>query len=146
MPQNPEQGRPKEQEQRPYYLASRFKTKQAAEQPYVSVQQTIYEADCDLSAYRFQRQWDEPNEKPWYVLVLGEKPQPAVEERLTTALSQGELATVPKEALAGLMDRRREQQQFGSWVEGHYTEQGKGIRYTEIKFRRRPKGKGHHRR
>ena len=102
--------------------------------------------DCDVSAYRFQRQWDEPNEKPWYVLVLGEKPVPEVEKQLTTALSQGELATVPKEALAGLMDRRREQQQYGSWVEAHYTEQGQGIRYTEIKFRRQPKGKGYHRR
>jgi len=146
MPQNPEQGRPKEQEHRPYYLASRFKTKQAAEQPYVSVQQTIYEADCDVSAYRFQRQWEEPNAKPWHVLVIGEKPVPAVEERLTKALSQGELATVPKEALARLMDRRQEQQQYGSWVEAHYTEQGQGIRYTEIKFRRKPKGKGHRRR
>ena len=54
--------------------------------------------------------------------------------------------SVPQEALDGLMDRRREQQQYGSWVEGHYTEQGKGIRYTEIKFSRRPKGKGHRRR
>ena len=146
MPQNPETPRPQEQEKRPYYLASRFPTKQAAEQPYVSVEQTIYELDCDLSAYRFMRQWEEPNEKPWYVLVLGEKPEPAVEERLTTALSQGELATVPQEALDRLMDRRREQQQYGSWVEAHYTEQGQGIRYTEIKFRRRPKGKGHRRR
>src|SRR5437899_10134645 len=98
MPQNPEHHRPKEQEQKSYYLASRFATKQAAEQPYVSVQQTIYEVDCDLSAYRFQRQWEEPNKKPWYVLVLGEKPAPIVEQRITTALSQGELATVPKEA------------------------------------------------
>src|SRR5439155_26347804 len=107
MPQNPEHHRPKEQEQRPYYLASRFNSKQAAEQPYVSVQQTIYELDCDLSAYRFQRQCEEPNEKRWYVLVIGEKPEPIVEERLTTALSQGELATVPLEALARLMDSRR---------------------------------------
>ncbi len=146
MPQNPEQGRPKEQEQRPYYLASRFPTKQAAEAPYLAVQNTLHDMPCDLSAYRFLRQWEEPNAKPWYVLVIGEKPQPAVEQRLTTALSQGELATVPQEALDGLMDRRREQQQYGSWVEGHYTEQGKGIRYTEIKFSRRPKGKGHRRR
>lgn len=38
-------------------------------------------------------------------------------------------------AIARLMGRRREQQQYGSWVEGHYTEQGQGIRYTEIIFR-----------
>ena len=146
MPNSPEQGRPKEQEQRPYYLASRFPTKQAAEAPYLAVQNTLHDMPCDLSAYRFLRQWEEPNAKPWYVLVIGEKPQPAVEKRLTTALSQGELATVPQEALDGLMDRRREQQQYGSWVEGHYTEQGHGIRYSEIKFSRRRPGKGHRRR
>ena len=146
MLQNPETPRPPEQEQRPYYLASRFKTKQDAELPYFAVQETIHTVDCDLSAYRFQRQWEEPNEKPWYVLIIGEKPHPAIEERLTTALSHGELASVPQEALARLMDGRREQQQYGSWVEGHYTEQGQGIRYTEIKFRRKPKGKGHRRR
>src|SRR5438067_10876754 len=146
MPRNPEQERPKEQQPLPYSLASRFKTKQEAEQPYLAAQETIRTMDCDVSAYRFLRQWEEPNAKPWYVLVIGEKPQPAVEQRLTTALSQGELATVPQEALDGLMDRRRQQQQYGSWVEGHYTEQGHGIRYTEIKFSRRPKGKGHRRR
>src|SRR5436305_8195188 len=132
----PERPRSPEQQQ-PYYLASRFPTKQAAEAPYLAVQKTLHDMECDLSAYHFLRQWEEPNAKPWYVLVIGEKPQPAVEKRLTTALSQGELATVPQEALAGLMDRRRQQQQYGSWVEGHYTEQGKGIRYTEIKFSRR---------
>src|SRR6266480_5610010 len=101
MPKSPEQRRPKEQEQKPYYLTSRFPTKQAAEAPYLAVQNTLHEMACDLSAYRFLRQWEEPNEKPWYVLVIGEKPKPAVEQRLTTALSQGEPATVPIEALTG---------------------------------------------
>ena len=96
MPQPPEQPRPPEQEPQPYYLASRFPTKQAAEQPYLSVQETIHEMDCDLSAYRFLRQWHEPNNTPWYVLVIGEKPEPEVEQRITTALSQGELASVPQ--------------------------------------------------
>jgi len=146
MPISPEHGRPKEQQPLPYYRAARFKTKQEAEAPYLAVQNTLHEMKCDLSAYRFLRQWEEPNEKPWYVLVIGEKPQPAVEKRLTVSLSQGELATVPQEALERLIDRRREQQQYGSWVEGHYSEQGHGIRYSEIKFRRRPKGKGHRRR
>src|SRR5947209_2287286 len=115
MPRPPETPRPPEHERQPYYLASRFPTKQAAEAPYVAVQTTLHDMPCDLSAYRFLRQWEEPNAKPWYVLVLGEKPQPAVEKRLTTALSQGEVATIPQEALDGLMERRREQQQYGSW-------------------------------
>ena len=78
------------------------------------------------------RQWEEPNTRPWYVLVIGEKPELDVEQRITTALSQGELATVPKEALDRLMDRRREQQQYGSWVEGHYTEQGQTQTNTQV--------------
>ncbi len=79
MPNNPEQGRPKEQEQKPYYLTSRFPTKQAAEAPYLAVQNTLHEMACDLSAYRFLRQWEEPNEKPWYaaataIRLMGRRP------------------------------------------------------------------------
>jgi hypothetical protein len=53
MPQNPETLRQPEQEHRPYYLASRFPTKQAAEAPYLAVQTTLHDMPCDLSAYRF---------------------------------------------------------------------------------------------
>jgi len=79
MPRPPETPRPPEQERQPYYLASRFPTKQAAEQPYLTVQHILHDMECDLSAYRFMRQWQEPNPNTWYVLVIGEKPQPAVE-------------------------------------------------------------------
>jgi hypothetical protein len=109
MPRPPEQPPRREQEPLPYYLASRFPSKQAAEQPYLAVQETIKVMDCDLSAYRFLRQWQEPNPTPWYVLVIGEKPEPAVEQRITTALSQGEMASVPPEALDQLYARRLEE-------------------------------------
>jgi hypothetical protein len=145
MPQQPEKPRSPEQ-QPPYYLASRFPSKQAAEKPYFSIQETLHTMPCDLSAYRFKRQWQEPSPNTWYVLVIGEKPKPAVEERITKALSQGEQASVPQEALEYFLSRRLEQSQYGSWVEGHYTEQGLGIRYTEIKFSRRRPGKGRRRR
>jgi len=121
MPKSPEQRRPKEQEQRPYYLASRFPTKQAAEAPYLAVQNTLHGMPCDLSAYRFQRQWEEPNANPWYVLVIGVIPEPAVEERIKTVLSQGEMASVPQEAVERLYARRLEEIQKGPWVEHHYT-------------------------
>lgn len=120
MPRPPE--RPGSPERRqPYYLASRFPTKQAAEQPYFSIQQTIHDVECDLSAYRFMRQGQEQNTAPWYVLVIGEKPTPTVEARITAALSQGEMATVPPEALHELYSRRMEEIQKGSWREHHYT-------------------------
>ncbi len=140
----PERPRPPEQEPHSYYLASRFPTKQAAEAPYLSVQETLHEMECDLSAYRFLRQWQEPNTNPWYVLVIAEQPPPAVEERLTTALSQGEQASVPQEAVAFFLARRIQQSQHGSWVEGHY-DPGVSIRMTEIKFSRRRPGQGHRR-
>ena len=109
MSRPPETPRSKEQEPQPYYLASRFPTKRAAEQPYVSAEATIHEMDCDLSAYRFMRQWHESNTNPWYVLVIGVKPEPAVEERIKTVLSQGELASVPQEAVERLYARRLEE-------------------------------------
>jgi len=121
MSRPPETPRSKEQEPQPYYLASRFPTKRAAEQPYVSAEATIHEMDCDLSAYRFMRQWHESNTNPWYVLVIGVKPEPAVEERIKTVLSQGELASVPQEAVERLYARRLEEIQKGPWVEHHYT-------------------------
>lgn len=57
---------------------------------------------------------------PWYVLVIGEKPEPTVEEQITTTLSQGELASVPQEALDLLYSRRMKKIQEGPWVEHHY--------------------------
>ena len=53
MPQNPEQRRPKEQEQRPYYLASRFPTKQAAEAPYLASSVGARLLPCSLPDRRY---------------------------------------------------------------------------------------------
>ncbi len=142
MPQNPEQGRPTEQQPPIYYLASRFKTKQEAAVPYYAVQEAIkkYAGFLNLSAYRFKRQWEEPSDNVWYVLVLGRTPQDAVHQRLTEALSVGEMTTIPDQALLELAKRRIEQSKHGSWVEAHYGESGLGI-----KFSRRSKGKGRRR-
>ncbi len=143
MPKLPEQGRRTEQEKPQYYLASRFKTKQEAAVPYYAVQETIrkYTGILNLSAYRFKRLWEDPSDKPWYVLVLGQTPPEKVQQRLTEALSAGEMTTVPDQALLEFADRRREQSRHGSWVEAHYGESGIGI-----KFSRRSRGKKHRRR
>ena len=140
-PQNPEQGNRPEQRPPIYYLASRFTTKQEAAIPYYTVQETIRTNPCDLSAYRFKQQWEEPGEKPWYVLVLGRTPIKPVQQQLTEALRMGEMTTIPPEALLELARRRIDQQKHGSWVEAHYGESGRGI-----KFSRRQRGKGHRRR
>ncbi len=120
MPRNPEQGRPKEQQPLPYSLASRFATKQAAEQPYVAAQETIHTADCELSAYRFLIPSQQHMPKPWYVAVVGEKPAEAIHQQLTTILSAGEPASLPDAVTQELLQRRAEQIEHGPWVERHY--------------------------
>lgn len=132
-----------EKEPQSYYLASRFHTREEAAVPYYAVQETLRTTDCDLSAFRFRRQWKEPNDKPWYVLVIGEKPAEEVEQQLSTALSLGETARVPEEALEFFLLRRITEAVKGPWVEEHYKE---GLQVTQIKFSRKPKGKGHRRR
>src|SRR5215469_4765982 len=122
MPRPPEQGKQPEREQSPYYLASRFKTVQEAAAPYFAVEETLRSNPCDLSAYRFKRQWEEPSDNVWYVLVLGRRPTDAVHQRLTKALSVGEMTTIPPDALHELARRRIEQSIHGSWVEAHYGE------------------------
>ncbi len=133
-----------EQEREPYYLASHFKTKEEAAEPYYVIQETIRLTDCDLSAYRFMQQWEDASENPWYVVVIGEKPPDEMHQSLTTALSHGEMISVPEDALDVLLVRRAMEITKGSWVEGHYGE--KGVKMTGIKFSRRPSGRGHKRR
>jgi hypothetical protein len=142
MPKSPDHGKPPEQLKPPYYLASRFNTKQEAAVPYYAVQETIrtYKGILNLSAYRFKRLWEDPSPKTWYVLVLGQTPPERIHQRLTEVLQKGEMATVPDQALVEFADRREEQSKHGSWVEAHYGESGIGI-----KFSRRSRGKKHRR-
>ncbi len=133
-----------EQESKPYYLAARFATRKEAAVPYYAVQEATKEGD--LSGCRFMRQWEEPNDKPWYVVVIGERPSEAVHQRLQEALSLGEMTSLPEEGIRFLLLRRLTETMKGPWVERHYGEQGLQMRYAEIKFSRRPKGKGHPRR
>lgn len=133
-----------EQEPEPYYLAARFATKQEAAVPYYAVQEMTKEG---VSGYRFMRQWEEPSNKPWYVVVIGERPSERVHKKLQEALSMGEMTSLPEQGVRFLMLRRvTETVKGGSWVEKHYGEEGLGIHYTEIKFSRRPGGKRHKRR
>jgi hypothetical protein len=107
------------QEQTPYYQASRYPTKSAAGKAYTPMQQLIHEVECDLSTYRLFV----PNERKWYVVVIGEQPDQQLHERLKTMLttqSRGEPARLDAETVAVLSARRLQQIQHGPWVEGHY--------------------------
>jgi len=149
MPRNPEQGRTKEQQPLPYSLASRFPSKQAAEQPYVAAQETIHTADCELSAYRFLIPSQQNMPKPWYVAVVAEKPAEAIHQQLTTILSAGEPASLPDAVTQELLQRRAEHIEHGPWVERHYTinvqrrnpNKEKLKRKQQDKSRRRNRGK-----
>ena len=67
---------------------------------------------------------------------------------LNAALEQGEVTSLPEEAVDWLLDRRIAQSVKGPWVEAHYGEKGMEIRAqnTEIKFSRKSKGRGRKRR
>jgi hypothetical protein len=54
------------------------------------------------------------------VFVIGQTPPQAVEEKITEILGQGEMASVPEQAVAQLYQRRLEEIQKGEWVEQHY--------------------------
>lgn len=132
-----------EQEPTVYYLAARFNTREEAAVPYYAVQETLRTTDCDLSSYRFMQQWDDISDKPWYVIVIGEKPTDTVHQRLITALNLGDMTNVPQEAIEGFLIRRATEVVKGPWVEGHYKE---GLQFTQIKFSRKQKSKRHQRR
>lgn len=105
----------------PYYLAAVYPTKNAAHKAYLPIERIIYEADCDLSAYRLLL----PSERKWLVVVIGEAPGQQLHERLKTiltTLTRGELTPLDEDTLTLLLARRVQQAQRGPWVEGHYPE------------------------
>ena len=103
----------------PYYQAARFHNKKAAGAVYSVVQDILYQnVDCDLSAYRIR------HEGNWYVVVIGEKPSNSLHIAIEALLTNGILSSLPENLLNYLQDRRTEATQLGSWVEGHYSEEG----------------------
>jgi hypothetical protein len=103
----------------PYYQAARYPTKTAAGKAYTSIEQIIFDEDCDLSAYRYLVK----DEKKWYVVVIGQEPNPQLHERLKTiliTLARGEPVTLDDDTITFLLQRRLEQSKQAPWVERHY--------------------------
>ena len=107
--------------QDPWYQARRYKGEHDSARPYAEVQAAIYRHECDLSAYRLNL------DTVWHVAVLGEKPTEAVIHVIERILSTGEATSLPDEVLEYLSERRKQAQQVGPWVEGHYGMQGPRI-------------------
>lgn len=152
MPRPPERKASfKEHQPLPYYLAATFKTRKDAEQPYQRSQEIVLSPiyDLELSAFRFERKPHDPQTpplpRPWLVVVLGEQPPKPIEQRLLEILGSGEMTTLELETVVTLAQRRSEEIKKRPWTEKHYGE-GKILPEATIKFRRKPKGKGHRRR
>ena len=99
----------------PYVRAARFAGEQPAGQAYVALQRAIFTAaPNDLSAYRFQL------DRVYHVAVVGVRPPPALETRLTAILAAGEPAELPAPVQQTLLARRAQVTPHGPWSEGHY--------------------------
>ena len=109
-----EQPRQPEHEPVPYHRTARFADDRTAAGVYQRIQETIFSAPCDLSAYRFLL-----DQAP-HVTVLGAPPPPELDGHLEAMLGTGEPATLPSSVLQALSERRRQMSGQGFWREGHY--------------------------
>src|ERR671933_902680 len=100
----------------PWYRAARFPSEPPSERAYFRAQETIFSAECDLSAYRLML------EHIWHVAVLGGAPaEAALQQQLEGILyAEGTPTQLPEAVLTYLVARREQQGKHGAWVEGHY--------------------------
>ena len=99
----------------PYVRAARFTGEQPAGQAYVALQQAIFTAaPNDLSAYRVQL------DGVYHVVVVGVRPPPALEQRLTAILAAGTPTELPATVQQALLARRAQVTPHQSWWEAHY--------------------------
>ena len=99
----------------PYVRAARFAGEQPAGRAYFALQHAIFTAaPNDLSAYRFQL------DGVYHVAVVGVRPPPALEGRLTAILAAGEPAELPTSVQQALLARRAQVTPHQRWWEAHY--------------------------
>jgi hypothetical protein len=107
-----------EHEPAPYYRAARFPSERPAGHAYQQAQELVYQADLELSCFRFLIQ------RAWHVTVLGDPPPDDIDHQIEQILMPGEAVTLSEEVLGFLSERRQAATQLGQWVEGHYREGG----------------------
>lgn len=128
MPQNAEGGRRPEGRPLPYYLAATFLTREQGQVPYNKAQEIIHlpANDVELSAFLFERKPSDPRQpplpRPWFFVVLGERPSEPIEQQLREILGRGEMTVHPLENIVTLAKRRESETQKGSWVDEHHGE------------------------
>jgi hypothetical protein len=147
MPRPPERKASfKEHQPLPYYLAASFLTKAESQAPYDKAQEISFH--FELSAFHYERKPHDPKmpplPRPWFVVVLGERPPEPIERQLRGILGSGEMTTLELETVVTLARRRSEEISKRPWTEMHHGE-GKIMPEATITFRRKPKGKRHRR-
>ena len=114
----PHPGEPSHREQEhepvPYHRAARFADERRSARTYRSVQDALFAAACDLSAYRVLI-----NRVP-HVAVVGEPPPADLDRRLDHLLAAGEPVALPDAVLTTLAARRAQAARLGPWIEGHH--------------------------
>lgn len=111
---SPEQSKDRERSLPSYYQAARFAGEHPAGKAYNRVQATIFQAECDLSAYRLRLN------RIWHVAVVGEPPPDDLATLLRGILATGTPVDLPPELLTLLHERSIQQRRKGPWSEGHY--------------------------
>jgi len=114
MPQKELQPRREPEPDKPYVRTALYGADGPALQAYTHAQGIVFNADCDLSAYRIRY------ENLPHVVILGAKPPADVDEKIRQALATGIPAELPPEIIATLIQRRGQAKGLGPWVEGHY--------------------------
>ena len=97
-----------------YLRAVHYRRDAAAKRVYTEVQEAIRNSACDLSVYNLKL-----NGEPT-VVVVGDAPVAALDERLRRMLSTGRPAMLAQEAITMLAQRGIEERGKGPWHEGHY--------------------------
>ena len=132
-----------------YSLAATFLTREAGHEPHQKIKQII-EADeaLELSSFLFAKQPRDPNNpplaRPWLIAIIGETPPEPIQRQFQEILQAGELTQLSLETIVTLADIRAQEARPGYREIQHG--QGKRIPEAQIKFRKKPKGKGHRRR
>ncbi len=105
----------REEEIVPYQETRRYRDEPSSRQAYFALQEAIFtNRDNDLSTFRFSL-----NER-WCVSVLGERPADELRQQIEEILAPGEPASLPRDVLEHLADRRSRANKQGSWVERHF--------------------------
>ena len=130
MPRPPEPGRPgRPPEQEPLYYpfvyASRFESRQTSKAPYEAIQEIVRTKDIDFSVFRLIQNWPEhmskapPSNKKWYVAVIGNAPPEPLLQQVRETIEQGEVVTLPDEAVQEMARRRAKETAQRPFTEIH---------------------------